>query len=85
MKEQFTRQELQFLRSLLKVSLKKFGETINVIDSSASDLWKLSYKDYPSTSEYFKQMNEFRDVSRNAKEKMKKMATIQSKIKRNLS
>lgn len=82
---QFTQQELQFLKSIFSIVLNGGNEDSILAKYTAKELFSKCNPDDPETLKFFKKLNACRSAIRKQKKNLSKLANIQGKIKRKLS
>ena len=81
---QFTQDELQFLKATISKTITILHEQQDRINNSIKRQFNKCNPDDPATYKYFKYLNTLRDVQRVHSSDIKKLAGIQKKIKSSL-
>ena len=78
---QFTQEELQFLKAIISQTITDLHTKQNQLDGSIKNQFNKCNPDDPTTYMNFKYLNVLRDVQRGYSADIKKLAGIQKKIK----
>lgn len=84
MLNQFTQEELQFLKAIISQTITDLHTKQNQLDGYIKDQFNKCNPDDPTTYMNFKYLNFLRDAQRAQRADIKKLAGIQKKIKSSL-
>lgn len=80
-KDAFSKQELQFMKSVFEKTLVMLGNFKSELKFAAQETWEQCDKSKPETAESFARHKKIRSFQQRLKRQMNTVATIQHKIK----